>query len=336
MDKVATLTHNERNQLFRETAVRRGMNEAVVEKDFWVCWVLKKIFSDPNLQKHIVFKGGTSLSKVFGLIERFSEDIDLILDWGLLGYGQGQQDPYEDQPSNTQQHRFNAEFNEKAVEYIAKTLCPQITRLLSAPAGVKVSIDPKDGEIVNVAYPAAFSLAYLRPEVRLEIGPLASFAPRDSHMIQAYAAQEFPDLFDAADCPVVAIAAERTFWEKATILHQQAHRTSPVPPRFARHYYDTYRLAGSPVKDTALSDLDLLADVVAFKSRFYRSTWARYEDAKPGTFRLIPDAARLAELVRDYRQMELMIFGDRPTFDEIITRLRGLEDEINSIRIFNA
>ena len=92
MDKVAAFTANERSQLFGETAASRGINEAIVEKDFWVCWVLKKIFTDPDLREHIVFKGGTSLSKVFGLIERFSEDIDLILDWGLLGYGPGRQE----------------------------------------------------------------------------------------------------------------------------------------------------------------------------------------------------------------------------------------------------
>jgi hypothetical protein len=128
------------------------MENAVVEKDFWVCWVLKKIFSDSNLQKRIIFKGGTSLSKVFGLIERFSEDIDLILDWTLLGYGVGQKDPYEDQSSNTQQNLFNKEFKKQAVEYIGRTLYPQIVRLLSTCSEVKANIDPEDGGIVNIEY----------------------------------------------------------------------------------------------------------------------------------------------------------------------------------------
>jgi hypothetical protein len=118
MDKIATLTPDQRSQLFQETASQRGMSAAVVEKDFWVCWVLKQIFSDAQLRPHLVFKGGTSLSKVFGLIERFSEDIDLILDWRLLGYGPGQEDPYQDQPSNTQQDCFNAEFNVRAASAV--------------------------------------------------------------------------------------------------------------------------------------------------------------------------------------------------------------------------
>ena len=106
MDKVALLPSSERAELFQETSARRGVSPAIIEKDFWVCWVLKQIFSSEELQPHFVFKGGTSLSKVFGLIDRFSEDVDMILDWRLLGYGP-KEDPYQNQPSSTQQNRFN-------------------------------------------------------------------------------------------------------------------------------------------------------------------------------------------------------------------------------------
>ncbi len=332
MDKVATLTSDQRGQLFQETAAERGMSAAVVEKDFWVCWVLRLIFSDPQWGTRIVFKGGTSLSKVFGLIERFSEDVDLILDWRLLGYGPGQEDPYADQPSNTQQDSFNAEFNARAARYIAQTLCPQFSKLFSRCPQVRVAVDSDEPQVVNVEYPAAFSLDYLRPQVRLEIGPLASFVPRSAHTIQPYAAQSFPRVFTDSDCPVVAIDAERTFWEKATILHQQAHRTHAMPPRYSRHYYDMDRLARSKIRQKALTDLALLKDVVAFKRRFYRCSWANYENARPGTFRLIPGQARLEELEKDYRQMKVMIFGDVPKFDQIIGMLKALEDEINGRR----
>ena len=161
---------------------------------------------------------------------------------------------------------------------------------------------------------------------------MALFVPHKPYTIQPYAAQKFPRLFGDPDCPVIAIAAERTFWEKATILHKQAHRENSMQPRLARHYYDMYRLANSRVKESSLSNLDLLAKVVAFKSRFYYSRYAQFQDAKPGTFKLIPNKNCLDELKRDYKQMEVMIFGDRPTFDEIITCLKGLEDEINSLQ----
>lgn len=331
MDKVAAMNFENRRQLFQETGARRGLSPAVVEKDFWVCWTLKQIFTDPQLQKHIVFKGGTSLSKVFGLIERFSEDIDLILDWRLLGYGPGQQDPYQDQSSKTQQDRFNAEFNQKAAQYIADTLCPQLDQRFHQYGEVCAIIDPNQSQVINIRYPAAFSQDYLRPEVQLEIGPLASFVPQDSYIIQPYAAQTFPEIFDAPDCSVVAIKAERTFWEKATILHQQAHRPNTIPARYSRHYYDMYQLARSIVKEKAFADLKLLNDVVAFKNRFYRCPWAHYDTAKPRTFRLVPDQTHLMELNSDYRQMKVMIFGEIPEFEQIISGLKQLEDEINHL-----
>lgn len=331
MDKVAALTSDERSQLFQEAAAKRGMFPAVVEKDFWVCWVLKSIFSDPTLKTHLVFKGGTSLSKVFGLIERFSEDVDLILDWQLLGYGSNQQDPYQNQPSNTQQDQFNAEFNRKTARYLTETLCPKFSELFSRCLKIHVALDPEESQIVNIRYPAAFSSDYLRPEVRLEIGPLASYVPRNSYTIQPYAAKVFPDVFVEPTCPVVAINAERTFWEKATILHQQAHRMDAIPARYSRHYYDMYQLANSEVKKLALDDLSLLKDVAEFKNRFYRCSWARYEDAKPGSFKLIPKQEHLASLQIDYRQMAVMIFGTIPEFDQIIDTLSQLENEINQL-----
>jgi hypothetical protein len=330
MDKVANLPASQRRDLFRETAAKRVMNPAIVEKDFWVCWVLKHLFADATVGERIIFKGGTSLSKVFGLIDRFSEDVDLILDWRLLGYGPGQQDPFPEFESATQQDRFNRRFNERAVAYIADTFVPELGRVFAACPQVRGVVDPDDPQAVNVAYPAAFSENYLRPEVRLEIGPLASWIPSDRHIIQPYAAQAYPGVFDESDCMVMAISAERTFWEKATILHQQSHRASPMPPRYSRHYYDMYKLAGSSIKDAALVDSALLQDVVAFKQRFYPSRWARYEDAKPGTFKLIPAAERIIELQRDYRDMQMMIFGDVPMFDDITDTLRHLEGEINA------
>jgi len=172
---------------------------------------------------------------------------------------------------------------------------------------------------------------YIRPEVVLEIGPLAAWVPSASHRIRPYAAEEFPQLFAEPECRVIATSAERTFWEKATILHQQAHRTGPMPLRYSRHYYDLYKLAASPVSTSAIADLGLLRDVVAFKQRFYPSGWARYEDAVPGSLKLIPANAPLAELQRDYNSMQVMIHGQIPDFDEIIIALRHLEDQINGL-----
>lgn len=331
MDKVANLRADERRDLFAEAAARRAMKPAIMEKDFWVCWALKHLFEDRHRSPHLVFKGGTSLSKAYGLIERFSEDVDLILDWRMIGYGQNATDPFQEFPSKTKQNQFNEQINAKAAEYIAETLVPLLGPAFEACPDVAVQVDPTDPHTVVVAYPRAFDDAYIRPAVCLEIGPLASWVPSSLCTIKPYAASEFPKLFEAPTCEVRVTTAERSFWEKATILHQEAHRVGKMPPRYARHYYDLSRLAIRDVCEAALGDLELLADVVEFKKRFYPCAWANYDAARPGSMRLVPAEARLTDLVDDYAAMQEMIFGDAPSFDEIAQTLHALETRINDV-----
>jgi len=326
MDKVANLSQKDRSDLFAETASTMRTTPAIVEKDFWVVWVLSRVFANADLARILKFKGGTSLSKVFGLIGRFSEDIDLILDWRVV---------VEDDPNaertRTQQAKFNEETNTEAINYIDTVLLPQVQQCIGDLC--TCNIDVANPHAINIRYPAAFGDAYLRPEILLEIGPLASWLPSDVFAIQPYAAQHFAQVFDKPSCDVPTILAERTFWEKATILHQEAHRAEekPIPPRYSRHYYDLAHLALSDVKHIALGDLAMLAEVVAFKQRFYPSPWAQYELAKPPSFRLIPKEARVSELARDYQAMQNMIFDKPLSFDEVMHTLTSLENEINAL-----
>jgi len=122
------------------------------------------------------------------------------------------------------------------------------------------------------------------------------------------------------------------FWEKATILHQEAHRVTQIPQRYSRHYYDLYKLAVSPVRGQAFAQSSLLQDVVVFKRRFYPSAWARYDLAVPGTFKLLPAAqSQLDGLERDYQEMQVMLFGKAPDFGSLLDELTKLEADINSI-----
>ena len=155
--------------------------------------------------------------------------------------------------------------------------------------------------------------------------------PSSSRTIQAYAAESFPKVFADPVCEVVAINAERTFWEKATILHQEAHRVGTIPTRYSRHYYDLYKVAQSDIKRAALSNLALLKEVVDFKERFYPSAWARYDLAHPATFRLSPRESQLAALDRDYEAMQDMFFREPPMFPAILQGLAALEQEINEL-----
>lgn len=326
MDSIARWPSKERTELFRETATRRGLTPAIIEKDFWVCWTLGKLFASSSLSRKILFKGGTSLSKIFGLIERFSEDIDLILDWNEVS----EEDPGAAR-SKSRQEKLNKQILSNSGTYIHKRLLPEVVELLGSVCNVYETDESPD--VINIQYPAAFPDDYLRPEVRLEIGPLAQWIPNALYNISPYSAEEFPDIFKQSTCAVKAIKAERTFWEKATILHHEAHRPeeNPQPLRYSRHYYDMARFAASDIKNVALRDIELLQAVVAFKQKFYPRGWAKYELAVPGTFKLMPPPHILSNLEKDYKDMTIMIYGEVPTFNEILQAIAKLEDEINQM-----
>lgn len=327
MNRIVLLEAHEREEIFSEAAFEMGTTPAIIEKDFWVVWTLDKIFADERLNKILMFKGGTSLSKAFNLIGRFSEDIDLILDWREVI----SEDPQKDKESKTKQVKFNEQINENTKSYIKEQLLPIIQTLLSPFCDCK--IDDDNPFNINISYPATFKDGYLRNEILLEIGPLASWLPYDSFAISPYIVDVFPTLFDRLSCQVNTILAKRTFWEKATILHQEVNRSEekPLPLRYSRHYYDLAIMAKANVKNEALSDLELLRQVVEFKNKFYPASWAKFDDAKPRSFRLVPPKSRIAELARDYKAMGNMIFDKKLSFDEIIDTLKNLEKEINAL-----
>jgi len=326
MKKVAQLPEAERKALFSETAAAKGITAAAAEKDFWICWVLLQIFTQPQLCKILRFKGGTTLSKCFGLIERFSEDIDLILDWTKVL----EENP-EAERSKTQQDKINKKINENAQAYIRETLLPLLQSEMGATC--EVNIDSRDANVVNVNYPMVAATSYLRNEIRLEIGALAHMLPFGSYPISSYAAEVFPAVFDLATVSVDAIVPERTFWEKVTILHAEAHRPANKlqPKRYSRHYYDVYKMLGTQVEADALADLALLEDVVAFKQRFYPVAWARYDLATVENIKLIPCSEVVATLKTDYAAMAEMIFGDIPSFESMMEALEAFEQKINAI-----
>lgn len=331
MRKIALIESKEREALFRNTAAKMGVSEAIIEKDFWVCYMLDYLFHRCAWKDNLAFKGGTSLSKAYGLIKRFSEDIDLILDWRVLGYGKDE--PWE-QRSNTKQDAFNKEANERAEVFLRDTFLPEIINDLSEELKVQVKceIDLYDKQTVKFIYPNSFSDTAILQEIRLEIGALAAWTPAAEQTITPYAAEYYPKVFDQPSTQILTVLPERTFWEKVTILHREAYRKEDqaFPSRYSRHYYDLYCMLEFPVKDRALADTDLLARVVAFKDKFYRCPWAHYELARCGSMRLLPPQYNIANLKNDYEHMQNMIFGEKPDFDVILEGLAKLETEINT------
>lgn len=329
MREFATLPHEDRSDVFMVVAQEKGMHPAIVEKDFWVCWALDYLFGKSAFKDSFAFKGGTSLSKGFDLIERFSEDIDLIFDWRLLGYEI--EEPWEKR-SNTKQDAFVRQINEDAGVFLRDCLMPEMLAYLEEQRVTNASlrIDDGDSQTLRFFYPQSFSDDSILQEIRLETGALAAWTPTTVAHISPYIAEAFPEAFTRPDTSVLTVVPERTFWEKVTILHKEAFRTNGrFPSRYSRHYYDLYKLAHSNVKDKALGDPGLLKSVVDFKMAFWRSNAARYDLCAPGTMRLMPPDGSMPLVKQDYASMRNMIFGTAPDFDELMSGISRLQSEIN-------
>jgi hypothetical protein len=347
MDKIAKSSDSERLNLFSDTSVNLGIPFAMVEKDFWSCWILSKLFSDSELSQILLFKGGTSLSKGYNLIKRFSEDLDIILDKKqVLNEGE---DIF--QSSIKKQRFFAEEVSRRTSQYISAVLKGKMAKAFNGI--VKIYIDeeyakinmryaPKiiDNNNLHIVYPKIDNDEYLRPDILLEISIMSASVPNEMREILPYAATLNPQL-GIAPAIVPTIKAERTFWDKATILHREFYRpktklsdqnteiANRTPARYSRHYYDLYQMGNSWVKAVALANTELLADVAGRKDKLYHCAWARYDLAKPGTLRLLPNENNHPLLAKDYQDMQGMIFGDKLDWKTILKYLQKLEEEIN-------
>jgi hypothetical protein len=331
MNNVAKLNRNKREELFLVTAHDMKLTEAMAEKDFWVCWVLDYLFHQNPWSENMAFKGGTSLSKCYKLIERFSEDIDIILDWRVLGFSTSEA---WDERSKTSQDKFNKEMVTRTGNFLWDVFLPRLkedfSQLLSEP--FKLFITDDEPQTICFAYPRIFDDTAIVSVVRMEIGALAAWTPTQTTTITSYAAEHYPQAFKNPSTSTLTVMAERTFWEKVTILHKEAFRTnSRFPSRYSRHYYDLYCMDKFPVKTKAYADLPLLERVVTFKTRFYPTNAARYDLAHTGTIRLIPSEDCIPTLFEDYKHMTNMIFAATPSFEEIMETLRRMETEINAL-----
>jgi hypothetical protein len=339
MSTFATLPAKERELFFRQYQEKRGVDPVIAEKDFWVCWLLGRIFAQPQLADACVFKGGTSLSKVFGAIERFSEDIDLAIIPASLGWKESDLDQA---PSRTKREERMAELEAACAAAVQATWQPlleeSVRAILGTPAGRDGWLTYRFDEagrspVLYFAYPGALprGVAYIAREVKIEFGSLTDQRPVGRHPIRAFVAELAPGAFTDFDADVVTLELERTFWEKATILHAEFHRPADrqMKDRHARHYADFAALWRHELAKDARRRLDLLDRVRVHKSRFFSSSWASYALAVPGTFRLVPPAHRIEALRTDYDAMRQMFLNEPIPFDQVLAILREAETELN-------
>jgi len=333
-------TAEDRATIIREVAARRDISAVMVEKDFWVSWTLVVLFGHPEFSDELVFKGGTSLSKVFGVIERFSEDIDLSVSPDFVGI---KEEWVEEADSRNKRTDRMKQLEAACIEKVRERFAPELERIAEESLG-----KPKDGNrwmefqvdddthspVILFHYPSneTTGFEYLRRSVKMEFGSLTDQRPAGKHTIKPWLAEEFPELLVDFDCELVALELERTFWEKATILHAEYHRDAakPIRDRFSRHYADTAAMATHAEISPVLSNNELRQHVTNWKSRFFPSSWARYDLAKPGTFHLVPPDSRRAELEKDYLAMAPMFLNKPASFASILQTLIDLERRINT------
>lgn len=333
------LSLQDRKTAFDDAALNLRTEAVILEKDFWVSWLLGLLFTLPELAPHLVFKGGTSLSKVFGVIDRFSEDIDLCLVPEFVG---ADAVGFDALTSRVKRDAAVMEMQALCSAKAQTVLMPALEAAIASVLGAsntngwlrfEMDADAKS-PIVYFAYPSTQGdgFDYLKREVKLELGTLTDQQPTGNYPIKPLLADAYPQLFAGWSCAITTLELGRTFWEKATILHAEFHRPaeSATPTRYARHYFDMAKLLVHPRASQFLADKAQCMRVVDWKSRVFARGWARYDLARHGTFRLLPPPERQGALAQDYATMRPMFMTEPPSFADLMQRLARAEQMLNA------
>ena len=322
----------EQRDILETAAARAGRPAVILEKDIWICWVLRVLFSIPD-RRPMAFKGGTSLSKVYGIIDRFSEDVDIAIDYRAFADGF---DPFAPGVSRSRIARFGDRLKSSVAGYTRNVVGPALEAAagrLPTPGRHAVRLGD-EGERAWFAYPSAVEnpLGYLASEVLLEFGGRNVIDPNERHEIVPDIAALASDL-EFPTATVTVLSPARTFWEKATLIHVECHRRrlAAGPERLSRHWFDLACLARHDAGRAALADRALLEDVVRHKTIFFSASYANYGHCLDGRFRLVPDPDRLDGLRSDYDAMRRagIVGADAPEFGSLVEQVRSVETATN-------
>lgn len=308
---------------------RLGFPDHIIEKDLWVCWILEQLFMLPL---KMAFKGGTSLSKVYRLIHRFSEDVDITIDYkNVLGEIDLQK------ISRSKLKQLEKDLKKHLKDITENQVLSHLNKQLKSNSfmGVEVVLS-EDGEKLKFYYPTLEkrNLGYLRDHVLIEFGIRNSTEPFEKHKIEPFLKEILGDSISLPQPLVDTLSPIRTFWEKATLIHVECHRKrlTHSPERLSRHWYDLYMLYLSSVGQEALNKRKVLEDVIDHKTAFFNASYAHYDRCLNGEFRLIPDHEDKLSLKKDYQEMinSGMFHGEVPEFKVLIDSLHDLERLLKS------
>ena len=331
-DSFLSLSAAEQRDILETAAARSGQPAVILEKDIWICWVLQVLFSIPD-RPPMAFKGGTSLSKVYGIIDRFSEDVDITLDYRTFADGF---DPFATNVSRSQIRRLSDRLKSSVEGYTRDVVGPALGAAAARlPATGRHAVRMgDDGERVWFAYPSAVEnpVGYLASEVLLEFGGRNIIDPNEQHEI----VPDIAALTSSLELPaatVTVLSPARTFWEKATLIHVECHRRRLAvgPERLSRHWFDLTCLARHDTGRAALADRGLLEDVVRHKMVFFNASYANYDHCLDGRLRLVPDDDQIVSVRSDYDAMRRagIVGADAPEFDTLMDAIGNIEAEAN-------
>jgi len=328
-----SLSADDRRYALRIAAARCERRPYLLEKDIWVVQALSILFSAP-FANDLVFKGGTSLSKAYDVVRRFSEDIDITYDIRAFAPEFASDDEEPIPPTRSQEQRWTRTIRARLAEWTKEDALPVIQeRLIASGWDAEVRAD---ADRILIGYTPLFDgYGFVKPEVKLEFGARSTGEPWKQRAVVCDASLHLPDLEFPAASPSVMLA-ERTFWEKATAMHVFCKRERGRGDRLSRHWHDLVRLDDGGYADTALADRKLARAVAQHKSVFFREkdsggSWIDYQAAVTGGLQLVPTGAARGVLADDYGRMlgDGMLLGDEETFDDIMGRCADIEARAN-------
>lgn len=339
MSRWIDATRDELQVTASAVAGNKAISEGAVEKDWWVTAILKVLFSlSPS--KYMFFKGGTSLSKGWNLINRFSEDIDIALyrDFYLLEQGK----ECAKAATNNQVKILRIVNRDYIIGDFVEELKSGLNDAGLGVCEVLPITTKKDGSpidhdsdpvIIEIHYPVKVrSDAYVRPVVKIEISCLSMKEPFEYKRISSLVGEAFPEVDDETFAEIPTITPARTFLEKAFLLNEEYQRKNPRTDRMSRHLYDLERLMDTPFAAAAVADLALYNEIIEHRRRFYHVGGVNYELNSPATISFCPTGEIRDKMRQDYEVMRTsMIYGDQLSFDTLIARLEELQTLFRNI-----
>ena len=330
-----SLTSQTRRNIFAETSAALGLPDAAVEKDWWVVHTLKLVF-DTSIAPFSVFKGGTSLSKAWGLIDRFSEDIDLALDRKFLGFEKA------DEEMTASQVR---KLRERSLQFLSEKYFQELSKKFNDAGLTDITIQlgdirthDQDPLIIEVYYPSVTdSVPYIQPRTIIEIGSRSMREPFENCSFSSFVGEQFKGRpFADEPISIPTVRPERTFLEKIFLLHEEFQQDVEKikVERKSRHLYDLGKLMDTGYAKTALEDIELYQTIVKHRRTITPLRGINYANHTPDKINPVPPDSIIGEWEKDYLSMqESMIYNPSLSFEKLIARLNELKARINSLHI---